>query len=350
MTAGSRERLGEQALNRALLARQGLLARCTGAVPEVLERTAGLQAQYAPSCYVGLWSRLEGFRRADLDRALERREVVQGTLQRVTIHLVSRQDYWPLALATRTARRAWWLRDRPGQERAVRAAAEHVRAHLEAAGRATRAELQALVGRDLLGGVGLWVDLVRVPPSGTWEHRRADHYALAEAWLGPPTTSEQDALPHVVRRYLAAFGPAPARDVADWAGFPVRQVDDVADGLGLRQFRDEHDRVLLDVPDGILPDPGTPAPVRFLPTFDATLLVHARRSGVLPEPYRPLVFDVRRPPSVPTLLVDGRVAGTWRHEQGEVVVTPFAPLPRAVQAEVDAEGRRLAQLHAEPAR
>jgi len=102
--------LSPRALNRAVLARQLLLERSPAPLPRALERVAGIQAQYAPSMYVGLWSRLEGFEREALTRALERRSVVQGTLMRMTIHLVSRRDYWPLALAVRAVRRASWLR------------------------------------------------------------------------------------------------------------------------------------------------------------------------------------------------------------------------------------------------
>ena len=96
-------------LNRALLARQLLLERVNGSIPKVLERMGTLQAQYAPSMYIGLHSRMEGFERAKLDRALERRTVVQGTLMRATIHLVSASDYWPIALGVRRARRESWL-------------------------------------------------------------------------------------------------------------------------------------------------------------------------------------------------------------------------------------------------
>src|SRR4029450_2957353 len=103
--ASERSILGERELNRALLARQLLLERGRGSIPKVLERTAGLQAQYAPSMYIGLAARMEGFERPQLDRALERRTVVQGTLLRATIHLVSSNDYWPMAIAVRRARR-----------------------------------------------------------------------------------------------------------------------------------------------------------------------------------------------------------------------------------------------------
>jgi len=115
--------------------------------------------------------------------------------------------------------------------------------------------------------------------------------------------------------------------------------------LRLRHFRDERGGELLDLPRAPLPDPETPAPVRFLPTWEATLLVHARRTQILPETYRPLVFNTKTPHSVPTFLVDGAVAGTWRYEKGRIRLEPFAPLPRVVRRELEDESERLAAFH-----
>ena len=189
--------------------------------------------------YVGLWSRLEGFERDALTRALERRTVVQATLMRSTIHLVSRADFWPLALATRAARRASWLRavrDAPG-EAELEAAAQTLRDRL-GDGTLPRKEVEALLGKPLARAVGLWLDLVRAPPSGTWERRRADLYAAAEAWLGPPEIDEAAAMEHLVRRYLAGFGPAARADVASFTGLPPGTVRGVLERLELRRFRE----------------------------------------------------------------------------------------------------------------
>jgi hypothetical protein len=159
--------LTRQQLNRALLARQHLLERSTLPLPETLERIAGIQAQYAPSMYIGLWSRVADFERAALTAALERREVVQGTLMRVTIHLVSRADYWPLAIGTRAARRALWLRSYPDTDtRAMAAAARKLRRALDG-GALRRAEVEALLGKERARGIHQWLDIVRAPPSGT---------------------------------------------------------------------------------------------------------------------------------------------------------------------------------------
>ncbi|MGH2526702.1 MAG: DNA glycosylase AlkZ-like family protein, partial [Actinomycetota bacterium] len=170
-----------------------------------VERVGGLQTQYAPTAYIGLWSRLERFRRDDLTRALARRTVVQGTLMRATIHVVSARDYWPFALGIRHARRKWWLRVQPGrpEARKMASAAKRLRSRLKG-GPLRRAEIDELLGKPHAGGVGLWLDLVRVPPSGTWERRRADLYAAAEDWLGPAGVTPEEGVVHLVRRYLAA--------------------------------------------------------------------------------------------------------------------------------------------------
>jgi hypothetical protein len=343
--------LSERELNRALLARQLLLERAKTSLPRALERIGGLQAQYAPSMYVGLWSRLEGFEREQLTRALERRTVVQGTLMRMTIHLVSKRDYWPFAVAVRQARREAWLKTRAPTEREISAAAKSVRRAI-GDGAMTSAELDAALGARegpiavWRNGVGVWVDLVRVPPSGTWDRRRADIYGVAEQWVGPENVGEADGLAHLARRYLGGFGPGTRKDVADYCGVGLAAVDAALKGMKLRRFRAEDGTELVDLPRAPLPDPETPAPVRFLPTWDATLLAHARRTGILPEVHRPKVFNVKTPQSVSTFLVDGGVAGTWKYEKGRVKTEPFGRLGAATRREVKAEADRLAELHA----
>ena len=337
--------LTQRELNRALLARQLLLERVRLPIPKALERMGGIQNQYAPNGYIRLHSCLEGFRRDDLTRALERRSVVQASLMRATIHLVSKRDFWPLAVAVRAAQRQWWLRVRrpPPKVSELEKGASELRALL-AKGPCTHEELAKVVGRDW-GRVGPWLELVRVPPAGTWEQRRAHLYQTAETWLGPEDVSPDDALDHLVRRYLGAFGPAPVADLASWAKIKPREVAPALERVRLRRFRDEWGKEFVDVPGAPLPDPETPAPVRFLPTWDAVLLVHARRTGVLPEEYRRLVFNTRTPHSVGTFLVDGSVAGTWRYEGGRLETMPFRRLARSTLREVREEANRLAELY-----
>jgi hypothetical protein len=348
----SRERtLTERDLNRALLARQLLLERSGATVPKVLDRMGTLQAQYAPSMYIGLWARIEGFRREQLDRALARRSVAQGTLMRATIHLVSKADYWPMAIAIRRSRREAWVDGRARRGYTVKqasSAARKLRAGL-GDGTMSRNQIHELLGADsvITNGVNLWLDLVRVPPSGTWDRRRADLYAAAEHWLGKPPAKldEAQGIELLVKRYLGGFGPSAADEIANWAGLPPKRVTPVLERMKLRTFSAEDGAELLDLPRAPLPDPETPAPVRFLPTWDATLLVHARRSGILPEEHRPKVFNATTPQSVPTFLVDGRVAGTWRYEKGRVKAKPFGKLDAAAKRELREEVERLTELH-----
>jgi hypothetical protein len=345
MPLGADRVLSQRELNRAVLARQLLLDRRKEALPRALERVGGLQAQYAPSMYIGLWSRLAGFKREQLTRALERRSVVQGTLMRVTIHLVSARDYWPFAIGVREARRARWMRARPElSANELRAAATKAKRRL-ADGPLPRAELIEDMDARAFNGIGMWLDLVRVPPAGTWERRRADVYATAEGWLGPPSVTPAEGIEHLIRRYLQGFGPAAAADIANWAGLPPRQVDEALEGMALRRFRDEGGTPLVDLPRLPLPDADTPAPPRFLPTWDAMLLAHCRRTLILPERHRPKIFHAKTPNSFPTFLIDGAVAGTWRHERGRVELSPLERLPRAARDELEDEGRRLAALH-----
>jgi Winged helix DNA-binding domain len=335
-------------LKRALLARQLLLERHDLPLPAALERVAGLQSQYAPTMYVGLWSRLAGFERDGLTRALESRTVVQATLMRITIHLVSRVDYWPLAIATREARRKGWLRPRRGfiSEADMEDAAQTLAREL-AGGTLNRKEVEKLIGKPRAEGVGQWLDLVRVPPSGTWERRRADLYAAATDWVGdPPEIDAGTALDHLVRRYLAGFGPASRKDVASFTGIALTPLRPVLERLELEHVEGEDGEELLDLPGAPRPDGETPAPPRLLGTWEAALLVHARRAGVLPEEHRPKIFHVRNPHSSPTFLIDGAVAGTWRHENGNIALDPFGRLDAADERALREEADRLAEFHA----
>jgi hypothetical protein len=342
--------LSERELNRALLARQLLLERSSASLPKVVERMGELQAQYAPSIYIGLWARMGKLEREQVDRALERRSVAQGTLMRATIHLVSKRDYWPIALGIRRSRREAWLKAsyrRDYSASQLTAAARKLRSGLRG-GTMNRKEIHELLGADsvVTNGVNMWLDLVRVPPSGTWERRRADLYALAEEWVGEaPAIDEADGIELLVRRYLAAFGPASLAELANWAGLPPKRVQPVLGRMSVRRFAAEDGTELLDLPRAPLPDPETPAPARFLPTWDATLLVHARRTGILPEKHRPKIFSSKNPQSMPTFLVGGRVAGSWRYERGKVKLEPFERLDDAAKRELRVEADRLAELH-----
>jgi hypothetical protein len=265
---------------------------------------------------------------------------------RTTIHMASPRDFWLFAAAIREHRRTGWVRGfhRPASEAA---AAARKTARFLADGPKRRTEVVKSLGFDnpTWYGVGLWLDLVRVPPFGTWEQPRADLYGLASDWLGePPGISEEQGTEHLVMRYLAAFGPASRADIASFTGIPVRALDPPLDRIRLRRFLDQGGAELLDVPRAPLPDADTPAPVRFLPAWDATLLVHARRTQILPERYRPRVFNAKTPHSIHTFLVDGQVAGSWRVDGGRIVLDPFARLTADMRRAVLEEAAYVEEL------
>jgi hypothetical protein len=339
--------LTEAQLRATLLHRQGLLARAPAdaSIADVIDAMGGIQDQYAPSGYVALWTRIEAFQRAALTRALEDRSVVQATTLRVTIHLHSAAVFWRYAMGVRQARRTWWLRLQKGAltEGEVAAKAERLRAALADGPRDVKA-----IGADaagFIGNHGLWVDLVRVPPSGTWERRRADRLALAEQWIGPPDRTEAEGRRHLVEAYLRAFGPAPWTDIATWAGVPAPWLREAGADLPLARYRDERNRELLDLPGLDIIDPDTPAPVRFLPTWEALLLVHARRTQVLPEAQRTRIFDQRNPFSVGAVLIGGQVAGSWAWRDEAVQVQLWRELTGSERASLEEERCGLDAFH-----
>lgn len=337
--------LTQRRLNRALLARQLLLERSSLSIPDALVQVGGLQTQYAPSGYVGLWTRLAGFRREDLTSALEDRSVVQATLMRSTIHLVATNDFWPMAVGVRRARREWAAR-LPEGALGAKASEEHGEVLRAALADAPRSVAQlGDMATGFVGNVGLWADLIRVPPGGTWERRRADVLALAEQWVGPETATEGEGLRALLTSYLRGFGPAPLRDAASWAGLPVTWLKPAAEALDLRRFRDEAGKELLDLPGAPLPDEDTTAPVRLLPHWDANLLVHVRRTGLLPEAYRPILFTSKRPFSAGVILVDGRVVGEWSMRDGHVVPAIYEELSARDRHGVDEEVAALDAFH-----
>jgi hypothetical protein len=336
--------LSEPGLRAALLARQHLLTPSRAPIPQMLQRIGFLQTQHAPSAYVALWSRSDGMVRDDLTRELERGRVIQATTLRVTIHMCAQGDYWPTIDAVTDARRAWWLAATKGAvtDRQMRRHAERMRAAL-ADGPRSRTQLIAELGLEpqVWNGVGLWVDLVRVPPSGTWERRRADLYGLAEQHVGPrPPVDVEAGRDLLVRRYLQGFPPATPKDIATWAGLAPADLGGAIDRVATRRFIDERGRELVDLPRAPLPDPGS-VPIRFIPTWDAILLVHARATQVLREEHRPLIFNTKTPQSVGTVLIDGQVGATWRQRDGRIVVEPFDELPRRTARALADETARL---------
>lgn len=296
-----------------------------------------MQAQWPPAPYVGLWSRLRGFERSKLDRALARRNVTRSTLFRMTVHLVSAKNQPAFAALTHAQWREEFLREGlPLDEmigRIERLAAEGTFTYRDAN------DVTPELG-DRGFRVRCLTPLVHVPPSGTWGQTRV-RLTTAERWLGARTPHDPGAT--LVRSYLRAFGPASRADLLRFSQLRAATVDAALETVPLRRFEDEHGRELLDLPRLSLPLPETPAPVRFLPRFDALLLSHNDRSRVIPPEYQRVV--IRGGDVLSTFLVDGLVAGEWRYRDDNVELTPFAPLPRRVRRELEDEARRLAAFH-----
>ena len=339
--------LNRRQLNRALLERQMLLQRANLPVSETIEWLVGMQAQEPNSPYVGLWTRLDGFRPEQLSALIENREAVRGTMMRCTLHLFTARDY----LAVRPVLQHVVDRGFNGSPFARRIAGVD-RRELLSAGRAILeerprpgAELAKLLGEKWPGvdadslrfAVHYLEPLVQIPPRGVWGASSRPILATAEAWLGRPLATERKA-DDMIRRYLAAFGPATVGDVQAWSG--LTGLREAVERLRpcLRTFRDERGRELFDVPDGPLPDPDTPAPPRFLPVFDNSLLAHVDRTRIVADEHRVISLNG-------SVLVDGFVAGTWKiaQDSGQAVllVELLAPLSSEDSAAVTEEGSRL---------
>ena len=334
-------------LNRATLARQLLLERRRASPLAVIERLAGMQAQWAPAPYVGLWSRIEGFRAETLERAVLRGDVLKPTVMRGTLHLVTARDYPIFFAALREY--AWWADADSAAigDRAVRALRKVYAAgplpwragddHLNR----THGVADEITRRRAWHVARIRAHVLHAPETAL---RKASPRTLFAAVPEPEEVDTLAARTELVRRYLAAFGPATRADVAAWSGMRVRDFAPALDALEpLRRFEDEDGRELLDVPRAPLPDPDTPAPVRFLPKWDNVLLSFADRRRMLTDEHRKSVV-MKNGDVAQTFLVDGFVAGTWRVEKRRVVLTPFAPLPRAVRREAEEEAERLAEF------
>jgi hypothetical protein len=341
------------------LARQLLLRRWKLSAAETIEGLVGLQAQEPEDPYVGLWTRLEGFRPEELSRLITERMAVRIGLMRATIHLVTARD----CLALRPVMQP--VLERAYSSSPFTGAAAGVdlenllavsRALYEEGPRTTK-EIRQLIherwpDRDstsLVHAVRFLLPLVQVPPRGLWRASAQVTQTTAPAWLGRPLEPSPSA-DRAVLRYLAAFGPATVGDVRTWSG--LTGLRDVIERLrpGLITFRDQKGRELFDLPDAPRPDPDTPAPPRFLPMFDNVALSHDDRGRIIAEEHRRFLLD-EGPEGYGGLLVGGFVRGTWRvTDDGDTATLQIRQLDRLSardRAAVAEEGARLLSFLAE---
>jgi hypothetical protein len=310
-----------------------------------VQRLAGLQAQEPRPPFVGLWSRVEGFDRDELAGALHDGALVRGMLMRATLHVASAADYAAFRPALQPVLSAAYAgvdqRRRTGVDvDAVLPVARELLVAEPLTFNALRAALSdrfpGANDRGLGYAVRTHLPLTMVPTDDRWAFPRDARFALADAG--------DDASPGpLLRRYLAAFGPATAADAQTWSG--LRAAAEALDAMDdLERFEDERGRTLYDLPDAPRPDPDTPAPARLLPEFDNLVLAHADRTRLIDDEHRPRVVAKNLRVKA-TFLVDGRVAGTWKSERkgrkAALELEPFGKLRKRDAKALADEGERL---------
>lgn len=348
-------------LNRATLARQMLLERDStpvedgSAVPSMIERLVGLQAQQPSSPYVGLWTRIEKFKRDDLAKLLEERKVVKATLMRSTLHLVTSEDYLHLRATIQPVLTAAWesifkeLKGNFDLDKLLSIARPFIDEEPRTFADITAKLLDEMPGFEagaLRYGVRTHLPLIQVPIAKQWSYPGNPQFTLAESWLNQPIPTESD-MRMLTLRYLAAFGPARVTDMQTWSGLPKLKENFEKLRDELVTYRDEQGVELFDLPGTEVPSGETVAPERFLPEFDNLLLSHSNRTRVVADAYRSKVYlpGLR---VAPTFLVDGFVAGVWKVEKTKGVATltidPFEPLSKSSREALRDEGDALVRF------
>jgi hypothetical protein len=347
-------RLTARRLNRATLGRQLLLARESAPVVAAVRRLTALQAQEPASPYVALWNRLDGFDAAQLDVAFADQSLVRAPLMRITLHAAAATDYPTFRQALLTTLRAARLHDRRFTSTGLTIAdADALIPHLTAfaARPRTRAELEALIA-ERLGRTpepGVWwalrtvAPLIHAPTNAPWAFVSRTSYLAAT--VGLAGSDADSAVRELIRRYLAAFGPASRQDFAQYALLRQPTVRPAFEALaeGLTRYAGPGGEELFDVPGAPLPAEDTPAPPRLLAMWDNVLLAYADRDRVIPPAYRPLLIR-RNGDVLPAILVDGYVCGVWRPRDGGIEALAFHALPADAWDALAAEARGLLGL------
>ncbi|MFF7970879.1 DNA glycosylase AlkZ-like family protein [Streptomyces sp. NPDC007905] len=338
--------LDTRALNRATLERQLLLRRSSLSARDAVRHLLGLQAQNVKPPYYALAARLDGFAPEQLSGLMAAREAVRIVTLRSTIHTHTAEDCLTLRPLVQPARDRELTNFRKGLDGVdLDRLAASARELVEAGPRTMTQLREALSAQwpdadpqSLAVAARCRLPLVQVTPRGLWGRSGQVSLTTAEHWLGRPA-GPAPAPEAVVLRYLAAFGPASVKDMQTWAG--LTRLREVFERLRpkLLTFRDPKGAELFDLPDAPRPDPGTPAPPRFLPEFDNLLLSHADRTRVVPPEHRGRTW--RGNQAHRALLVDGFLAGLWRLDGDALVVEPFGTLTKAQRADVTAEGARM---------
>ncbi|GAA2028643.1 winged helix DNA-binding domain-containing protein [Catenulispora yoronensis] len=360
--------LTQDVLNRTLLARQGLLTPFDGTLAGTVEAIGAIQAQYWPAVAVSLLTRNSTATVAGVHDAFERRELVVGSSIRGTVHAVSRADH-PLYAAVSEATNADVTRTKdevldPGMRElrtAVLAfAAEQPREAgeflafaqqwvAEHPGAMSPANLDYHESRN-------WRPiyrsnaLIRVPVDGRWATATGPKTYLYQ----PERAADTDAaIATLVRRHLAAFGPAAVDDVATWLGLKVTAARAVISGFDdLVTYTDEGGRTLYDVPDGEIVEGDVDAAPRLLPRFDSILLAHnaKHRQRIISREYWGRVYNGKNLQILPSFVVGGYVAGIWsvevKKKLATVTLEPFHKLGKADSKALVAEAERMVRLMA----
>ncbi len=349
-------KLTARQLNRATLDRQLLLERAETDVVDAVRRVLALQAQEPASPYLALWNRVSGFEPSELDRAFHARAIVKTPLMRITLHAICRDDYATFHDAVLPVLRAARLNDRRFRDTGVtidRADAlvdglvgftseprskDEIIDHLGSA-------LGTEPPDSFWWALRTYAPLIHAPTDVPWSFARRPVFEAAPRGAPPA----EPALHELIRRYLAAFGPATAMDIAQFTLLPLGTIRPALAAMdaGLVRYEPPEGEPVHDVVDaGPLPDPDTPAPARLLGMWDSVLLAYRDRSRVLPDACRKDVIR-RNGDVLPTVLVDGSVAGVWRPVDGVIEITPFEQIADDDLKELDGEARGVLTLVAD---